>query len=101
MKALDFDNFWKEQKSELINLIDKIKIMNNSGYLKETDDFQITISVNDNLDDWNYQTGDNSFTGSCYHHPYWGVSSISKDCNPEDIALALILDLASVIGFED
>jgi len=33
---------------------------------------QVTIATTDGSD-WAYQTGDNSYTGSCYHHPYWGV----------------------------
>lgn len=30
---------------------------------------------------WNYQTGDNSFTGNCYSLPYWAVISLYRDSN--------------------
>ena len=35
----------------------------------------LTVSIN-GKGDWTYQTGDNSFMGSCYHHPIWAVVSL-------------------------
>jgi hypothetical protein len=35
---------------------------------------------------WNYQTGDNSFTGGAYSHPHWAVVSIYRDSVPADVA---------------
>ena len=40
---------------------------------------QITIATNDDGDLWNYQTGDNSFTGGCYGLPHWAVNEIDED----------------------
>jgi hypothetical protein len=35
---------------------------------------------------WNYQTGDNSFTGGAYGHPVWGVVSLFRDSEPSELA---------------
>jgi len=35
---------------------------------------------------WNYQTGDNSYTGGAYSHPHWGVVSLYRDSVPADVA---------------
>jgi hypothetical protein len=39
----------------------------------------ITFAINDDGDHWNYQTGDNSFTGSCYGLPHWAVTAIEEE----------------------
>lgn len=43
---------------------------------------------------WNYQTGDNSYSGGAYGHPHWGVISIYRNSNSKDLAN----DLADQIG---
>ena len=35
---------------------------------------------------WSYQTGDNSFTGGAYGHPFWGVISLYRRGNCKDLA---------------
>ena len=39
---------------------------------------------------WNYQTGDNSFTGGAYGHPEWFTASILSRSNCKDLAKDLI-----------
>ena len=46
---------------------------------------QVTIASNDG-DEWSYQTGDNSFTGSCYHYHHWGVGYLTKDTDCDEQA---------------
>ena len=48
---------------------------------KEYDGLDLTIATNDDGDAWNYQTGDNSFTGGCYGLPHWAVDKIQYDDN--------------------
>jgi len=43
---------------------------------------------------WGYQTGDNSYTGGAYHHPYWAVVSLYRRSNSRKLAE----DCASQIG---
>ena len=45
---------------------------NSNGYM------ELTIGMNEN-GNWNYQTGDNSFSGGAYGFPVWGVTTIDKD----------------------
>ena len=104
MKDSTFDNFWKEHKPGLIELINSIQLDIEDDFIQEGDDepsIQLTISVNPECDEWTYQTGDNSFTGSCYHHPYWGVSSVYRDSDAEELADYLIDDLSNQIQFGD
>lgn len=64
----------------------------------DTPGMQLTVGFTPETEDndysWHYQTGDNSFTGGAYGHPHWGVVSIYRDSNPEDIAK----DIADQIG---
>lgn len=42
--------------------------------------------------EWSYQTGDNSYTGGAYGHPYWGVGYLYRDSNCREVAKELIED---------
>jgi hypothetical protein len=35
---------------------------------------------------WNYQTGDNSFTGGAYGFPVWAVVTLTRRCNSREVA---------------
>lgn len=95
----EFKHFYKEINPELIEVLKRIH--KNTYWLdpdlKENDDcdpaIQITISCDDDLTRWNIQTGDNSYTGSCYGDPKWGVGYLREDSNFEDLADELIEDL--------
>jgi len=45
----------------------------------------VTIGANEK-GQWNYQTGDNSFTGGAYGLPFWGVVSLYRDSNCAELA---------------
>lgn len=49
----------------------------------------ITIGSNDGSV-WAYQTGDNSFMGSCYLFRYWGVGRLYRDTDPMVCARYLV-----------
>lgn len=51
----------------------------------DTPTMQLTIACDDSLESWTYQTGDNSFMGSCYHYPCWGTGYLTRDMNKQDI----------------
>ena len=42
---------------------------------------QVTIATTDGKD-WDYQTGDNSYSGACYHYRHWAVIYLYRrsDC---------------------
>ena len=43
--------------------------------------------------DWTFQTGDNSYSGSCYHYRHWAVTTVYPDTNPSETAIELINQL--------
>lgn len=47
----------------------------------DTPSMLVTIGA-DSVGGWDYQTGDNSYSGPCYHYPYWGVVVLTRrsDC---------------------
>ena len=47
---------------------------------------EFTVSMNDKMDEWGFQTGDNSYTGGAYGFPHWGVTHIYADSTPMAIA---------------
>lgn len=91
-----FEQFRADILPDLIELI-KQTIPEIEDEYKENDDdvahIYITIATNEKLSDWAFQTGDNSFSGSCYHYPKWGVGYITIDCNPVKLADELIDDM--------
>jgi hypothetical protein len=95
-----FDAFWAENKTGLVELLRSVQLDIEDGFGVEGIDgpcVEITISVDADCTTWVYQTGDNSFTGACYHHPYWGVGYITRDDDSAEIAADLIHDLETAI----
>ncbi len=45
----------------------------------------LTVSI-DGKGNWHYQTGDNSYMGSCYFHPIWAVVGTDYRFNMKDVA---------------
>ncbi len=50
---------------------------------------QLTIGVSED-GSWSYQTGDNSYSGGAYSHPYWGVAGVYRRSNSREVAKDLI-----------
>jgi hypothetical protein len=53
----------------------------------------LTIGWSPDSGAWDYQTGDNSFTGGAYGHPIWAIAIIDRRSNSRDIARDLIAQL--------
>ncbi len=49
----------------------------------------VTIGYSPN-GDWDYQTGDNSFTGGAYGHPHWAVVYLYRRSNSLELARDVI-----------
>lgn len=47
---------------------------------------QVTIGVNANGSAWGWQSGDNSYTGGAYSFPHWGVATLYRDLDEQQIA---------------
>ena len=52
---------------------------------KDFDGLDLTIAVDDDFTKWNFQTGDNSYTGGAYGLPHWGVTTIYPDSDPLEV----------------
>ena len=64
----------------------------------DTPGFQFTVGSNREMDDWSYQTGDNSFTGGAYGFSYWGIAYLSRDTVPLDAAKEIADEIAELIN---
>ena len=42
---------------------------------------------------WGYQTGDNSYTGGAYGHPFWGSRGISRTTMGKDAAKEIVEEI--------
>ena len=86
---------------EVSALIRAVKAEISNEYRAFNDDeipgIQLTIACNDDMTEWTYQTGDNSYTGSCYHYQHWAVTGIYRNTNSRDAARDLINDLYDLL----
>ena len=55
----------------------------------------LTVGYSPEAESWGYQTGDNSFTGGAYGHPFWGVVWIGADADPAEVADEIAEDILS------
>ena len=57
---------------------------------------QLTIGWNPEDGSWDYQTGDNSYSGAAYSYPYWGVVDLYRRSNSLDLARDIRSQLADL-----
>ena len=94
-----FDKASKEWRDDLIALVTALQKEIGDEYRAtsdpddETPAMAITIATDGECSGWQYQTGDNSYSGGCYSYPYWGVGSVTRDDVPADVVDALLDDL--------
>lgn len=53
----------------------------------------VTIGCNLETGEWDYQTGDNSYTGAAYSYQNWGVGYLYRNSNCREVAKEIIADL--------
>jgi len=88
---------------ELRTLLIALKPDIRDDYRESADDLpgmDITIGVDAECVAWNYQTGDNSFTGGAYGYPYWGVGRLYRRSNCTELAAQIVADAAEQMGCE-
>ena len=61
----------------------------------ETPHIQVTIgcTFNEGTISWNYQTGDNSYTGGAYDHPEWFIVYLTSRANCSNEAKDIISEI--------
>jgi hypothetical protein len=65
---------------------------------KEYGGMDITIACNDDGTQWNYQTGDNSYTGGAYGLQHWAVDTIDDEMTWDDVYQSIINQLEDLIA---
>ena len=65
---------------------------------KEYDGLDITFATDNDGESWNYQTGDNSFTGGCYSLPHWTVHYIDEDTIDSELIADVLAGLSELVG---
>ena len=63
-------------KNNLIELVQHVK----KTAIQDMEAIDLTVACDNNLE-YGYQTGDNSFMGSCYSFPFWAVTTVDSDTN--------------------
>lgn len=58
---------------------------------------QLTVGCNDD-GNWNYQTGDNSYTGGAYGFRHWAVVGVYRDSNCLKLAKEIQRDLRDLMA---
>ncbi len=65
-----------------------------------TPGMQVTVSTSD-MQSWNYQTGDNSYSGGCYGDRHWSVIYLYRRSNCVELAKDAVNELADECAQDD
>lgn len=63
----------------------------------DTPGLLLTVACDNHGATWNWQTGDNSYTGPVYGLPHWAVVGVYPDSDPDDIAAEISDQLAELL----
>ena len=63
----------------------------------ETPGMMVTVS-SDDMQGWNYQTGDNSYSGSCYGDRNWAIVYLYRNSNCHSLAADAVDELLDGIA---
>lgn len=65
----------------------------------DTPGMQVTVSTSDGQS-WSYQTGDNSFSGSCYGDRHWSIIYLDRKSNCRELARDAVAELRGMVAEE-
>lgn len=63
---------------------------------------QVTIGAtvqDDGTFQWDYQTGDNSFSGGAYRHATWGIGYLYRRSNCRELAASIVSEIADDLSY--
>lgn len=58
---------------------------------------QLTVAADER--GWDYQTGDNSYSGGAYFHRHWGVVTVYRRSNSRELARDLIEQIKDLAAY--
>ena len=78
-----------------LNLFDWMKDAESYGCFKEYEhddgpEYQITFGLSKDGKSWNYQTGDNSFTGGAYGFEHWAITYLYEGITVDSLYKEMI-----------
>ena len=100
MTTQDLDTRIRRIERELSKLLIALKAEIRDEYRENPDDLPgiaVTIGTTADCCDWNYQTGDNSFSGGAYSYPFWGVGRLYRRSNCKELAAQIVADAINQI----
>jgi hypothetical protein len=86
----------------LCSLLVQLKPQIMDDYIEEEDSLpsiQVTIGANIK-GEWDYQTGDNSYTGRAYSYPHWAVIQLYRRSNSLELARDIRNQLSELMQYE-
>jgi len=71
-------------------------------FIKELKDegMQVTIACNDEMDEYSFETGDNSYSGGAYFYPHWAIVYLCPRSNCKELAKDVINQLNELISWK-
>ena len=89
------------KKSDLYQLCRAVKSDIADDYRAFDDDeipgIQLTVACNDDMKEWSFQTGDNSYSGGAYFYPHWAVVGVYRNSNCKELASDILNQLHELI----
>jgi hypothetical protein len=91
-------------RKELESLFKSLKTLISEDTLVETGDGYrkgLDVTVGFTVEDsgeisWDYQTGDNSFSGAAYGHPHWVTTTLFPQPNSQELAKEVLDQILEV-----
>lgn len=97
--TIDGTKLEKQMASEIASLLRSLKSQIDDDFRcsddpdDNTPGMCVTVSTSD-MRSWNYQTGDNSYSGGCYGDPHWSVIYLYRRSNCKQLAEDAVSELA-------
>ena len=96
----DITRFIAENMGDWLETVDDIISYLSDDDVAEDGYLELTIAISDDGESWNFQTGDNSYTGGAYGLPHWAVTAIYPGCEAEDVADDVLSQLVDLLAME-
>lgn len=99
METQEQQPFALPDKADIVRLLTALKGQIRDEYrcTDDPDDDQpgMLVTIGASKDGtWSYQTGDNSYTGGAYGHPFWGLAYLLRDSDLDELAESVLDEIS-------